>query len=601
MKNRNQGRAWRLPIFAVILVVCACTSGDELEDGAESLSSNEDQPIQGYLDIANASILAGWARDPDYLGPVAIHVYIDGKFHMQTVADRYRYDLPFNNKNHGFQIEMPPLGPGTHRVVVYGIGVDEEGRRVRQNRALANSPMYFTIEAPLAPGAGCTVSKTVVSGLRNTFTNHVVKLSTAAQTGCTNAIVKMWGAGGKDGYHSGLCALGSTAVLGNGGGGGYTSVEIDLDPNKDYWVKVPPDHVGYGGTAGASTVYSTPAGYLTPKTLVAVAGGGGVGGFIGLDPSVASYPDGGGAAQRGRKAAATLSFGGTEYNFVVDPGRAGNPGQPGALPATHGVAGVIAINANDDATVCTNHACVTGASTPFVGGRGGDGYGGGGASSALRYNTCNLMTGGSAGGTNHVVSTPDIVHSTTIDGTWERPGNPSDCDRYIEDSGSPCPDDLGRPADGDGGLAETELQRPGRAVILYGADPTATFCPIGEYWNEASASCTPCTNPENSQSVVYTSSGGSSNSCNFDSSTLVCEPNFTTYQTGGDACVLIDPNSCETLDACTSVICTVGTRMCPLRPICSDAYNFVPEEEYLVQDEDGHCTTEVRCASWSCP
>jgi len=33
---------------------------------------------EGYLDDANAAQIGGWARAPDYTGPVMVHIYIAG-------------------------------------------------------------------------------------------------------------------------------------------------------------------------------------------------------------------------------------------------------------------------------------------------------------------------------------------------------------------------------------------------------------------------------------------------------------------------------------------------------------------------------------------
>ncbi len=48
----------------------------------------------GYLDEASSSQVGGWARDPDFPNPIAVHVYIDGKIAHGLLADGLRPDLP---------------------------------------------------------------------------------------------------------------------------------------------------------------------------------------------------------------------------------------------------------------------------------------------------------------------------------------------------------------------------------------------------------------------------------------------------------------------------------------------------------------------------
>ncbi len=97
-------------------------------------------PPTGYLDAANASMVGGWARDPDWPGPIAVHVYIDGEIAHGLVAGALRPDLPFPDQDHGFTWTPPLQGAGSHSVVAYAIGVDAAGNPDGENPALVNSP-----------------------------------------------------------------------------------------------------------------------------------------------------------------------------------------------------------------------------------------------------------------------------------------------------------------------------------------------------------------------------------------------------------------------------------------------------------------------------
>lgn len=94
----------------------------------------------GNLDAAQWNMIGGWARDPDSVGPIAVHIYIDGNLAHAMLANGNRPDLPYADKAHGFTWVPPLLGPGTHQVVVYAIGVDGNGTPDAENPSLPNSP-----------------------------------------------------------------------------------------------------------------------------------------------------------------------------------------------------------------------------------------------------------------------------------------------------------------------------------------------------------------------------------------------------------------------------------------------------------------------------
>ncbi|MBI2895946.1 MAG: hypothetical protein HYY06_20480 [Deltaproteobacteria bacterium] len=99
---------------------------------------------EGYLDSARPNQIGGWARDPDHPGPIPVHIYIDGELAHDMLADGNRPDLPFADKDHGYDWTPPPLGPGRHEVIVYGIGVDANGAIDGENMGLTNSPSVIS-------------------------------------------------------------------------------------------------------------------------------------------------------------------------------------------------------------------------------------------------------------------------------------------------------------------------------------------------------------------------------------------------------------------------------------------------------------------------
>ena len=94
----------------------------------------------GNLDAADADRIGGWARDPDWPAPIAVHIYIDGEIAHGMSADALRTDLPYADQDHGYTWVPPLLGPGPHEVIAYAIGVDSTGNPDGENIALSGSP-----------------------------------------------------------------------------------------------------------------------------------------------------------------------------------------------------------------------------------------------------------------------------------------------------------------------------------------------------------------------------------------------------------------------------------------------------------------------------
>ncbi|MCP3910590.1 MAG: hypothetical protein GY713_06525 [Actinomycetia bacterium] len=108
-------------------------------------------PPGGTLDVATCSTIAGWARDPNNTAPIRVHIYTGGPvggggtFFANVLADRYRGDLPFADKYHGFTIPVPAgsIAPGT-LIYAYGINIDAGGNPAGPNVQLDLSPRPLT-------------------------------------------------------------------------------------------------------------------------------------------------------------------------------------------------------------------------------------------------------------------------------------------------------------------------------------------------------------------------------------------------------------------------------------------------------------------------
>lgn len=96
---------------------------------------------QGWLDAANGSFIAGWAKDDDFPGSIPVHIYVDGGFVHALTADSFRLDVG----QRAFHWVHPPFGAGDHSVVAYAIGVDAQGRPDGQNQGLSGSPKSFNV------------------------------------------------------------------------------------------------------------------------------------------------------------------------------------------------------------------------------------------------------------------------------------------------------------------------------------------------------------------------------------------------------------------------------------------------------------------------
>jgi hypothetical protein len=99
-------------------------------------------PPVGSFDSATCDSLSGWTKDPDTASPISVHFYKDGPagtgtYLGSTLADIYRGDLSYADKNHGFSFALPDsLNDGVEHQV-YAYAIDSAGGT---NPLLINSP-----------------------------------------------------------------------------------------------------------------------------------------------------------------------------------------------------------------------------------------------------------------------------------------------------------------------------------------------------------------------------------------------------------------------------------------------------------------------------
>lgn len=111
---------------------------------------------EGWLDVATTSRVAGWARDPDYSGPIAVHFYIQYNssgpllFLTSTLANQYRPDVG----THAFDVTFDYPALGTHNIYAFGINVDQNGSVVGTGNAQISGSPKPASNAPSATTIG---------------------------------------------------------------------------------------------------------------------------------------------------------------------------------------------------------------------------------------------------------------------------------------------------------------------------------------------------------------------------------------------------------------------------------------------------------------
>lgn len=141
--------------FVACLGVIGCGVDAREHDGSAVQAVS--QAPYGSLDGAGNGIIGGWAYDPDYAGPLIVHIYVDGALVQVAIADSFRPDLtgvcPKTGGHCSFTWDYSHgegfgpgnfLGTGTHQIVAYAIGVAANGLADGDNPALSGSPKSFT-------------------------------------------------------------------------------------------------------------------------------------------------------------------------------------------------------------------------------------------------------------------------------------------------------------------------------------------------------------------------------------------------------------------------------------------------------------------------
>ncbi|ODT29150.1 MAG: hypothetical protein ABS63_01335 [Microbacterium sp. SCN 70-27] len=118
----------------------------------------------GALDVVEARPgvfrVAGWAIDPDTSDPIQVHVWVDDKSATALTANGSRADVgavyPRYGAAHGFDAEVPAVGPGTHQVCAYAINVMSGGNvqlGCRTLTAMSGAPIGY-LDAVTAVAGG---------------------------------------------------------------------------------------------------------------------------------------------------------------------------------------------------------------------------------------------------------------------------------------------------------------------------------------------------------------------------------------------------------------------------------------------------------------
>lgn len=132
---------------------------------------------QGSIDSATCDVISGWARDPDSVLPITIHIYSDGLDPANRIAiipaDINRPDLPYEDKNHGFSFLLPDhLKDGwPHTYYIYAL--DSEGG---SNPQLSGSPKTITCGTP--PPMSITITSPSTTSVWESDREHHITWNT---------------------------------------------------------------------------------------------------------------------------------------------------------------------------------------------------------------------------------------------------------------------------------------------------------------------------------------------------------------------------------------------------------------------------------------
>ena len=116
----------RLVPWAVLLVVAGLMPGLASAADAASTSGAPFGSLDQVIQAPGGAQVAGWAIDPNTPSPIAVHIYADGHYLEQVIANQPRPDVgaayPAAGSNHGFTTTIA-LAPGAHQVCVWAINV----------------------------------------------------------------------------------------------------------------------------------------------------------------------------------------------------------------------------------------------------------------------------------------------------------------------------------------------------------------------------------------------------------------------------------------------------------------------------------------------
>jgi hypothetical protein len=94
------------------------------------VSPNPTGSFDSWVTSSPGVRVAGWAVDADHAAPIGVHVYVDGQFAGQGVANTARPDVgnafPWVGNDRGYEIDVPAL-PGRHTVCTFGINAGPGG------------------------------------------------------------------------------------------------------------------------------------------------------------------------------------------------------------------------------------------------------------------------------------------------------------------------------------------------------------------------------------------------------------------------------------------------------------------------------------------
>jgi len=128
--------------------------------GCRDVTVVNNQPI-GALDSAKSGLeqftIQGWALDPDGTDSIKVHVYVDGKYTRQLIADQARQDVANaygKGAAHGYSATIPAT-IGKHELCVYGIdtwgGVNP---KIACRTVDVNGTPKGTVDSYTSPAAG---------------------------------------------------------------------------------------------------------------------------------------------------------------------------------------------------------------------------------------------------------------------------------------------------------------------------------------------------------------------------------------------------------------------------------------------------------------